>query len=66
MTAEERESLFDQMCELPDTLKHELLVDAFAKMESIQDEHNYSLHHSGTFFEHVAYVNDQYLEGKLD
>lgn len=65
MTAEERESLFEQMLELPENLKNKLLIDAFARMEIIQDEPNYSVHHSGTFFERVAYVNDQYLEGKL-
>lgn len=65
MTAEERESLLEQMMQLPDNLKHELLTNAFVKMDCIQDHPNDSLIYSEIFFEQVAYVNDQYLEGKL-
>lgn len=60
MTAEEREGLFGQMLELPNELKSELLVAAWVALDRNDPED------PEIFFEHVEYVIDQYLEGKLD
>lgn len=65
MTAEERESLFEQMLDLPDMAKKELLIQAFANMECTQDDPEGYLVYTERFFNNVTCAIDKHMEGAL-
>ena len=66
MTEEERQSLFEQMLDLPELDKYILLSSAFNRMGFVQNNTHKAGIYAEEFFEHVAYVIDKHMEGALD